>query len=797
MKRLFVFLFLSVIGQCQLKAQLTDSLGSASGFFADSITGKAIPFATVKLFQSLGGPKKKLTEGTLTDSLGHFSLNNLPYGTYSLVFSAVGYRAFQTPVWTINGQSPAFDLGTIVVSQDVKNLKAVTVRGQKPLIEQRVDGITFNVESLPAIAGSNALDVLRKVPLLSVDGNGGLSMRGSSNIRVFIDGKPSDIYASSVADALKSIPGESIVNVEVITHPSARYDAEGTDGVVNIITRRIRTNITNGNVSGVLGNRSENLMGNVQSKYDKWLVKLDGFYQTYWNRNGSVLERKTGPLQVIQKNESRQSGDYFFGGANVLYSLDSLNTLNVGYRHRWSPYQTCVISDNFYTKNGAVLPSFRRQIDTPITNDGDAFTVGYTGNSRDKQKEISLLGTYFLFNGTSRYDMEQTNNDQTPTKENFYGKTLNRDLMIQADYTQSFQNNLKWEIGGKLTQKNLNSDSRFGIYDFDTHSYTNDPFRTNAFSYRSTIYALYTNFSFQLKKWQFMAGVRYEKTDLNANFKGNLLQIPAFQNLVPNLLISKNLNQKSALKLGYTVKLVRPYFSYLNPTINNSDSLTFQVGNPYLRPEITRRYQLSFSRNGARLFTDIALFYNHNQNSIESIRTVRSDGVVENTWQNIGRNKRLGFSANLTWKPSPKISLWSTLTMQYVQLESPAMQLRNSGLMRQLVLNYSYKLPKGYSIDFYGFFDVATIQLQGYRSGWKFYNMTFSKKSTNDRFTMSLRMETFLTPYTFIEEVTTTESFYQRQTSRYQNQNLRLTFSYKLGKKEIKSPRMRQAENPE
>lgn len=791
-KRLWLILLLFGLGTAGLNAQQPDSLGRMSGKLADSVTRKPVPFATVSLFQ-----RGKATNGTLTDSAGHFELKNLFFGTYALTFSAVGYRTVQTPVWTLDAQHPTLDLGTIVLGQDAKTLQTVTVRGQKPLIEQRVDGITFNVESLPSIAGSDAADVLRRVPMLSVDANGGLSMRGSSRIRVFIDGKPSEIYASSVADALRSLPGESIVKVDVITHPSARYDAENTDGVVLITTRRLRVDATNGEVSGILGNRTEIGMGSVQHKSGKWLVKGDAYYQYYWNRNGSVLEREAGPLRLAQQNESRQSGDNVFGGVNVLYSLDSLHTLSAGYRIRTTPNRTSTTSDAFTGENGALRPDFRRQIETPFDNLGNTFTAGYTGTSGDKRKEFSLLGTYFRVNDLNRYDLSQTSQGQLNYRENFRSQTQNRDLLIQADYTQSFVNNRKWEAGGKLTQKALNSDSRFGVYDFEERLYRNDPVRSNVFSYQSTVSALYTSFQFGLKSWQFVTGLRYEYTALRATFETDPLRIPSFGNLVPNLLISRKMSKKSTLKLSYTLRLVRPYYALLNPTVNTSDSLNVQVGNPYLRPEVTRRYQLNYARNGTRLFTDVVLFFNHNRNSIESIRTARPNGVFENTWQNIGRNQRLGVATTLSWKPTPKLILGSTLTAQYARLESPALNLTNSGLMGQLVLNGSYKFPKNFSVDFYGFFDTNNIRLQGYRSGWKFYNMTFTKKSKNERLNLSLRAEAFLKPYVFIDEVTTTDAFRQRQTTRYQMQNLRLTASFKLGKQEIKGPRMRQADSVE
>jgi 5-hydroxyisourate hydrolase-like protein (transthyretin family) len=782
----YVLLFLIFLA-FDSRSQSAAGSGAATGSVADSATGKPIAFATASLYR-LG----KLLNGTFTDSSGRFELKGLPFGIYYLEFSAVGYRNLQTRRWEINHTDSVARIGKVVMQVEARNLNTVTIRGQKPLIEQRADGIHFNVESLPAIAGGDASDVLRKVPMLSVDASGGLAMRGSSNIRVFIDGKPSDTYASSIADALKSIQGESIIRVEVITHPSARYDAEGTDGVVNIITRRVRENITNGTISGLLASRSANGMGSLQSKTGKWLFKADAFYQPYRNRNGSVLRRDAGDFHLLQKNETRETGLFAVGGVHALYSLDSLNTLNVGYRMRSAPNRTNLISENFNEEDGTLLPSFQRQVRTPFTNNGKIFTAGYTGTSKDKMREFSLLGTYFLAKSTNDYDLIQTNGQAETDRENFRGKTRNQDLIVQMDYVQAFGTNLKWEAGGKLTQKKLDSDNRFGIYQEGLNQYLHDPVRSNYFSYLSSVYALYTSFNFQIRKWQFITGLRYEYTHFDADFKKSPLTIPTVRNWVPNFLISKNLGTKGTMKLGYTVKLMRPYFTYLNPTVNNTDSLHIQFGNPYLRPELTRRYQLSYSKNARHLFTDIALFYNLNRNSIETIRTPRADGVFENTWKNIGRNKRLGISTTLNWKPGTKSSLSATVTIEHVELKSPALELSNSGLMRQLVLNFSQKLPKGYSVDFYGFFAAASIRLQGYREGWKYYTLTFNKKSGNERFNTSVRLETFLKPHVFIDEVTQNDTFFQIQTSRYQMQNVRLSVSYKLGKKEIKSPHVRQ-----
>ena len=179
---------------------------------------------------------------------------------------------------------------------------------------------------------------------------------------------------------------------------------------------------------------------------------------------------------------------------------------------------------------------------------------------------------------------------------------------------------------------------------------------------------------------------------------------------------------------------------------------------------------------------------------LESVRRNRPNCIVETPWQNIGQNQRLGLSVSINGKPRPKLSLGTTLTAQYAWLESPALYLRNRGWMPELVLNGSYKFAKGYRVEVYGFFIVSAIQLQGYRTGWCYYNLNISRKSTDDRFTLSLRLDMILPRYFYVDEVIATNLFWQRQTTRYQNQNIRLTFSYKMGKKDLKSPQMRQAE---
>lgn len=790
---LFLLLTLCVVSATMAR-QITvgDKRGNLFGTVTDSVTRARMPFVSVSLQTGA-----EIVGGALTDSTGGFHFHNLEFGTYRVTFTAVGYKSFQSGFLTLSPETPLMDVGTVTLSPEISVLETVTIRGQRPLIEQRADGIVFNTESLASSAGIDAADLLRKVPMLAVDGNGGLSLRGRSNIRVFIDGKPSEAYASSIADALRSIPAGNIVKVEVITHPSARYDAEGTEGVVNIFTRKKYDNGTSGNVSIVPGNRSQVLMGDMYLKYRKWLVKCDGFVQSYRNRNGSELERRSEELRFLQKNETVQTGSFMVGGVNIMYSLDSNRIFNAGYRARSMPSGTQSISDNLQFAGETFMPVFQRAINTRTGYHGNIFTAGYTSTSTDKRREISLQTVWSFANLRNRYDLLQTDPMEKRYEEKFDSRGLNDELIVQADFGHTLPRNGKLEYGGKFYERGIDSDNRFSIAGAGSGPYRNDARRSNTFSYRSSVYALYANTNFQWSNWRFITGVRYESTLLKGTLRGDPIEIEPFHNIMPNILVSRSVGRKGMLKAGYSVKLVRPQLNLLNPTVNDSDSLNVQKGNPHLVPEITRRYQLNYSQNSEKLFTDIELFYNRNRNSIELIRTPIEAGVFESSWQNVGRNRRLGASVSLTWKPASATSLNATITSQHVKLASPVRQLHNAGFMHRLVINYSQKLKKGFSFDFYGFFDGHNLQLQGRRTGWKYYSLSISKKSKGERFNLSLRMDTPLTRHTFIKETIQTDSFRQELTSRYQNQNIRLICAVRLGKKEIKSPPRREAVVPE
>jgi len=274
--------------------------GRISGTVIDSITKKPVDYASVALGRATS---TKSTNGSLTDSKGVFKIDNVAPGKYKLTISFIGYQTKVINSVETTPLKPDANLGRIILSPSAKALKEVTVTGQASIIENKVDKVVYNAEKDATVSGGNAGDVLRKVPMVSVDQDGNVSLRGSQNVRVLINGKPSGAVASSLADAMKMLPADQIKNVEVITSPSAKYDAEGSAGIINIITKRKEMSGVSGSVSGGLGTRQNN--GNANININKNRLAITG------NFGGNLMwpqESRTNVFLNTGNMSSSQSG---------------------------------------------------------------------------------------------------------------------------------------------------------------------------------------------------------------------------------------------------------------------------------------------------------------------------------------------------------------------------------------------------------------------------------------------------------------------------------------------------------
>ena len=755
------------------------------GKIKDSATGNPLAYVTVHLLTD----SNVIVKNTFSDSLGLFHFNPVEPGTYSISCSRAGYKNLSSPLFTTM-DSTDINTGEHILSPNMKQLNKVVVFSKKPLIEKSTDGLIYNVQQDLLSGGGTAIDVLRKTPLVSVSQDGTPSIRGSSNIRVFIDDKPSDIFAPTIADALRQIPAEEIIKVEVILYPSAKYDAEGTDGVINIITRKKNTNGFNGTAAINAGPRYQNVNSSLKIRQQKWIFSTDAGSYLYQNKNGSQLQREdVNNNLLLQQNEWKNKGQTFYSGLNIIYLIDSLKNIYGGYRFRMNSTGSDRESLNDYFSEDSATDSFRRNSHNTFGNSVNSVNAGYNSKSKNQRDDLKLFISWFRHRGYNNYQLQQLRENTVDYKENFKSHTKNKELTLQADYTRKLNNFLNMEAGVKSSNRRLDNTNDFEVFEFPVSKFVEDNVRGSQFVYRRGIYAGYGNLNISLKTWTMRAGGRYEQTVHTADFKDTSLNIPDYKNFIPSILISKNLAEGHTIKLSYTKQILRPYLSYLSPAVIYRDSLNQEFGNPYLLPEVTHRYELGYIGSFKKINGGVSLFYNRNRNSIENIRTPGDNGIFKSTYQNIGRKEAIGLSGNISWR-NEKFSVNTNFTLRYMMLKSAALQLTNNGYQLNSTLNVSWKLSKGYSIEGLASINSNDIQLQGSREGWKYFSLSLNKKLNQDKLILSLRTETY---NRYITEKYGTPQFYQRTDTRYQNLFILFGLSWKFGKKEVRMPVTQQA----
>jgi outer membrane receptor for ferrienterochelin and colicin len=782
--------------------------GKITGIVRDSTNSQPVEFANIALID----PKSnKPINGSVADDKGKFSIVKIPNGSYFVDISFIGYRTKRLPI-KIAEKKGDIELGFVTLSPSDKVLNEVVVQGQKNLIEEKVDRTIYNAENDATTRGGDATDVLKRVPMLSVDLDGNVSMRGSQNILVLINNKPSTITASSVADALKQIPADQIKTVEVITSPSSKYDAEGTSGIINIITKKNTLQGLTLNVDASAGLRGSNLGLNGNYRTGKMGFSLGGFGRSNYNQPGSftndqsifefdtILQTRGRLLSTnIQSANTRVAnvfGQYTLGWD---YDIDKKNSLAASLRYG--------LRNNLNWQDG--LRTNRNGIDQSLSNvnvednsgTSDA-SLTYTRTFDKPQRELSVLGLYSVNNRTNDFINQRLDAVTLPqrvfTKND--NKSKNEEMTVQLDYQTPIGKGSILEMGAKQIIRRVNSDfvSTFADADGIYNPPAANTNLTNALFYNQNVTGGYTSFTTQLAKTiSLKAGGRYEYTTIDASTKDNKpLNIPDYGIFVPSLNVSKRLKNGSAFKLGYNRRIQRPSIQFLNPNIQQSNPLNITFGNPNLQPEFTNNYELSYNTFVKGSSISVSTFMRNTFGSIQPVRDTipGSPGGVQTTYENIGNEDAYGASifANVS---AGKLSLNGGVDTYYAMLSNNLTDRRysasNSGWVYNARLFGSYNLAKGWGLQFFTFYRGRQVQLQGIQGGFGVYSLSLRKDLPNKKGSIGFGAENFFFPSITIRNEQNSPVLSQNIVNEITNLNFKVTFSYRVGKMSMDAPRRR------
>ncbi|MES2519164.1 MAG: outer membrane beta-barrel family protein [Bacteroidota bacterium] len=760
-----------------------------TGYIIDSAATAAVEFANVAL---INRDTKKPVDGTIADEKGKFSMTKIAAGNYKLTISFIGFESKVIDNIVIE-KGKDVDLGVIKLATLSKMLDGVTVTAEKALIEEKVDRLVYNAEKDMLAKGGDASDVLKKVPMLSVDLDGNVSLRGTTNIKVLINNKPSTIVASSIADALKMIPADLIKTVEVITSPSAKYDAEGSAGIINIITKKSSIEGLTLSLDSGVGLRASNLGLNGSYRSGKFGMTLGGFGRVFYNKAATTLDQSTikdGVTQLTKQSSDAQDNGLF-------------GRYNLGFDYEISKKQSLSSSIAFGTRNldrnqDYITQSFAdsklnstsyRNVDSKDLSNSVDINVDYVRTFKPQQ-EWSISTQYSKSTLTNNYDANILNsvNELLSRQKNINGNT-NQEITIQTDYQTPIKQNQMFEVGVKTINRQVDSDYQY-LFAGSTGLFSSDAKNpAGLLNYKQNITAGYLSYTYSTKnKYTFKVGTRYEQTTITANDQKSNIAIPSYGNLVPSINISKSLGN-STLKLAYNNRIQRPGLQQLNPNVNTANAQNISIGNPSLKPEVTNNVELSLSTNINRTYLNLSLFGRQTNNSIIRLSSPSDTlaGAIVTTFQNIGKQQTFGANLFGNTYITPKWSLNGGIDMFYSYLDGQAQNangtfstISNSGVTVNGRLMSQLSLPNGWGLQAFGGFRGTQVQLQGSQIGTGMYSLGVKKDFVNKKGSIGLAAENFFGGMTMTSTLNSAQ-FSQVSVNNIYNQNIKLTFSYKIG----------------
>ncbi|QJW88955.1 TonB-dependent receptor [Spirosoma taeanense] len=773
--------------------------GKITGILVDSVSGKPVEFATVALIST---KTNKPIDGTTSDAKGNFSMTKLAPGDYRLQYSFIGYKNQDSRAFTI-AKGTEITMGSVKLAADVRTLGEVVVTGQAAMIEEKVDRLVFNADKDLTTKGGDASDVLKRVPMLSVDLDGNVSLRGSQNIRVLINNKPSTIVAANIADALKQLPADMIKTVEVITSPSAKYDAEGAAGIINIITKKNTLHGLTLNVDAGVGLRASNLGLNGSYRQGKLGITLGGFGRTMYNRQASSLEQTT--LVGTQAQRTSQQGTAFdkplFGQYTLGFDYDLAKdqSLSAGIRFGTRNF---IQEQNQLTSSylaDSLVSMTNRDVDRKDLSNSVDMNLDYIRTFKPQQ-EWTISTQYSRTGLTNNFFADVMNNaGELTTRQRNLNNNTNQEMTLQTDYQTPIRKNQLLEFGAKAIMRQVDSRYQYQV-GRSTGELVYDPTNpSGSLAYSQNIGAGYVSYTYVTpSKYTFKVGTRYEHTGISAKANENTpLNIPSYSNLVPSINVSKSLKAGTTVKAAYNRRIQRPGLQQLNPNPNAANPQMIMVGNPTLKPELTDNVELSLSSTIKKTYINAALFGRLTNNAITQIR-IPSDtlaGGIITTFQNIGVQRTYGANVFFNTQLTPKWSVNGGLDGYYVYMQGTtpgvdgkSVLISNTGvsiggrLMSQLQMN------KGWSAQFFSFFRGPMPQLQGTMGSFYMYSLGV-RKDLNKRGSLGLAAENFLTNGVTMRTNLNSPLLSQVSVTNLYNANVKLTFNYRIGKMSFDAPR--------
>lgn len=813
MKIKWIVLLGMMMTSCLVSAQSTaNSTFQIKGVVLDSLTQEGEPYATIKI-ASKGAPAKAL-KMLVTNLKGQFQEKVVGHGNFIMTITSVGRKAI-VKSFSVKAGEKQIDFGTLYIKDDAKELGQVEIVAQKPLVKADIDKIEYNVQDDPDSKSNSVLEMLRKVPLVTVDGEDNIKVNGSSSFKVFVNGKPNNMMSNNPTEVLKSMPANSIKHIEVITNPGAKYDAEGVGGILNIVTvgsgLEGYTATFSGNVSTI------NSGAGIFSTVKTGKLTVSGRYNyNYYNspRSYSGGNRRTSSDAVTSSSSdldyngsSKGHGDFQSGSMEASYEIDTLRLVSMSFGLWGGGNKSRGGTDYFATmptlgnelyhyslanKNKSSWYSIDGSIDYQRSFKkvkGRMLTLSYKINTRPQTSD-----SYSDYKDKSWVSVDWQDYLKNLQDQHNDGSQSTTEQTFQADYSTPVNKIHTIETGVKYILRNNKSENdRYTMGDEES-AYTFDENHSSHYKHLNNILAGYASYSLKLKNWSGKAGVRYEHTfqevkyllGHGTNFNKDL------DDIVPSASIGYKLSMMSNIRLGYNLRIYRPGIWYLNPYLDDSNPSSINQGNSNLDSEKSHVFDLSYSNFSQKFNVNLSLRYSFTNNSIEQITSMMRDTdipgvssptgkeVLYTTYENIGKNRNVSLSGYVNWNATSKTRVYMNLYGNYVYMKG-ADGLKNDGWNLFSYGGIQQSLPHDWRISLNVFGQTPWVTLQGKGSSFFDYGLSVNKSFLNKRLSLSAFASNFFKKYMHNDSSISGIGFMQDSWNKYSRQRFGVSISYHIG----------------
>ncbi len=718
MKKLFFLTCIFILFAANLVAQKTDNQKIIiNGMVVDSISGRSIEYPTVALFTD----SLKLLKAVAGGADGKFTIEAPKDGKYILSASMIGYTNSKSTI-ILDNTKKRVDVGKISLLEGMQ-IKEVTVVGIKPLIKNEPDKLTYNLESDPQTASSAIVDILRKVPMLSVDGEDIVRLNGETNFKVLVNGKSSGMLVKNFKDAIKAMPASSIKSIEVITNPPAKYDAEGLGGIINIITNKKTTEGYNGSLNaGVTTLGGFNGGGYISAQVGKFALSTNVYTGKSVSRKGTSLSESENYLSTdyrYSKSLGSYDSDNIFTniGIEASYELDSLNLFTLsGWGYLGDSKANGSTQTQTYNENHILTRKYRNISESTYGYGSGSGSLSYQRTFKKPDQNLTI--SYSL-------DMSPMSTDITTAidpdlnyiaySQHSLNNAMGTEHTAQVDYYDPLSKKHFIETGVKYILRQNTSETKVTRYDQVSSTWIDDLSKVNDLDYDQHIISMYGGYLYKLKAFTAKAGFRMEYTindGLSKSQQGNVPFTNKQFDIVPYINLTYMLKKANVLSFSFTQRLNRPGIWYLNPYVNDSDPMNISYGNPDL--QTVRRNSISFGYRKSSQKWNLALNLggDFTKNNIESIQIVDASGVRISTYENIGKNSNIRLNVNYSYRAGEKLNVYVNGSFAYTTISSEEKNLKNSGFNYNGGFGGSMALWKKATVNINGYVYGGNISLQ-------------------------------------------------------------------------------------